>query len=123
MSFIVNLIGFLVIIFIAVWFWFSHKKITRINNSTILIEVKNGVYLPSRIEVSENNEITLEFLRKDASSCSEYVVFEKLDIHAQLPLNKKHKIFLGRLSPGKYAFTCQMQMYRGELIVVKQNPA
>src|SRR3990167_10916613 len=109
MVFFVNLIGFLLIIFIAAWFWFSHKKAAKINSSTIFIEVKNGVYLPSRIEVSSAREITLEFLRKDASGCAEYVVFDTLNIHAQLPLNKKHKIFLGKLLPGKYSFTCQMQ--------------
>lgn len=119
MFFIVNLLAILLILFIAWWFWFSRKKAMRINNAIISIEVKNGVYLPSRIEVSSNQEITLEFLRKDASSCSEYVVFDTLNIHVQLPLNKKHKIVLGKLPPGKYAFTCQMQMYRGELIVVK----
>lgn len=118
MFFILNLAGILLIIFIVWWFWFSHKKAMRINNAIISIEVKNGVYLPSRIEVPSNQEITLEFLRKDASSCSEYIVFDTLNIHVQLPLNKKHKIVLGKLQPGKYAFTCQMQMYRGELIVV-----
>ena len=114
----VNLLGIVLIVFIAFWFWFSHKKATQINSSAISIEVKNGVYHPSRIEVSSDREITLEFLRKDASSCAEYVVFDTLNIHAQLPFNKKHQIFLGKLSPGKYSFTCQMQMYRGELIVV-----
>lgn len=116
----INLVGFLLIAFIVGWFWFSRKKIMRINHSTILIEVKDGVYSPSRIEVPAHREITLEFLRKDPSSCSEYVVFDTLNIHAQLPLNVKHKISLGKLSPGKYAFTCQMQMYRGELIVVEK---
>lgn len=96
MFFIVNLTGILVIIFIVWWFWFSHKKAMRINNKIISIEVKNGVYLPSRIEVPSNREITLEFLRKDASSCSEYVVFDTLNIHVQLPLNKKYERSTGQ---------------------------
>ena len=99
MFIVVNLIGILLIIFIIGWFWFSHQKSVRINNTLISIEVKNGVYSPSRIEMSAHQEIILEFLRKDASSCSEYVVFDTLNIHAQLPLNKKHKIFIGKLSP------------------------
>lgn len=119
MFFIVNLAGILLIIFIVWWFWFSYKKAIQMNNEIISIEVKNGVYSPARIEVPADENITLEFLRKDASSCSEYVVFDTLNIHAQLPLNKKHKIVLGKLQPGKYTFTCQMQMYRGELIVAE----
>lgn len=118
MFFIINLIGIIFITFIIIWFWFSRKKATRINSKIILIEVKNGVYFPARIEVPANQDITLEFLRQDASSCSEYVVFDALNIHAQLPLNQKYQIVLGKLQPGKYSFTCQMQMYRGELIVV-----
>lgn len=116
---IINIIGILFIIFIIAWFWIIKPKIKRAQDSVILIEVKDGIYLPSRIEVPANKDITLAFLRKDASPCTEYVVFEKLNIHAQLPLNKKHEIYLGKLSPGKYIFTCQMRMVRGELIVVE----
>lgn len=118
MLLIVNLVGVILIALIIGWFWFSHPKATRVNHDIILIEVKNGVYSPSRIEVPANQNITLEFLRKDTTSCSEYVIFDTLNIHAQLPLNKKHQIVLGKLPPGHYAFTCQMHMYRGELIVV-----
>lgn len=119
MYFFINFIGILLIIFIVWWFWFSHQKSVRINNAVISIEVKEGVYIPARIEIPAHQNITLEFLRKDASSCAEYVVFDDLNIQAQLPLNKKHAIFLGKLMPGKYAFTCQMKMYRGELVVVE----
>ena len=120
MFFVVNFIGIAFMIFIIGWFWFSHQKSVRINNDVITIEVIDGIYIPARIELSSHQEITLIFLRKDPSPCSEYVVFDTLNISAQLPLNKKHEIFLGKLSPGKYAFTCQMQMYRGELIVVEK---
>lgn len=115
----INFIGILSIVFIIGWFWFSHQKSVRINNSIISIEVKDGVYIPARIEIPAHQDITLEFFRKDASSCAEYVVFDDLNIQAKLPLNAKHAIFLGKLKPGKYAFTCQMKMYQGELVVVE----
>lgn len=118
MYFIINFIGILLIVFIVWWFWFSHQKSVRINQAIISIEVKDGVYIPARIEVPADQEITLAFLRKDPSSCSEYVVFDQLNVSAQLPLNKIHNISLGKLSPGIYPFTCQMHMYRGELVVV-----
>lgn len=121
MFLMMNILGVVLIALIVWWFWMSRTKTIRVKESVILIEVKDGVYSPSRIEVSENQDITLEFLRKDASSCAEYVVFEALNIHAQLPLHQKHKIELGRLAPGKYVFTCQMQMYRGELIVTPES--
>ncbi len=119
MYFFINSIGILLIIFIVWWFWFSHQKSVRINNAVISIEVKDGVYIPARIEIPAHHDMTLEFLRKDTSSCAEYVVFDSLNIQAQLPLNKKYQIYLGKLNPGKYTFTCQMKMYRGELVVVE----
>ncbi len=120
MYLVVNFVGIVFIVFIIWWFWFSHQKSVRINNAVITIEVKDGVYIPARIEVPAHQEITLIFLRKDPSSCSEYVVFDSLNITAQLPLNQKHEMLLGKLSPGKYLFTCQMHMYRGELVVVEK---
>lgn len=121
MYFLINFIGILLIVFIVWWFWFSHQKSVRINKSVITIEVKDGVYIPARIEIPANQNITLEFFRKDPSSCAEYVVFDVLNIQEQLPLNKKHVISLGKLAPGKYSFTCQMKMYQGELVVVEND--
>ncbi len=72
---------------------------------------------PSRIEVTAGQTITLNFLRTDASPCSEYVVFDDLGIHEQLPLNQTHTIKLNNVKTDHYRFTCQMGMYQGELIV------
>ena len=104
------------IILIVLWFWVIKEKSAHANKEEMTIYVKDGAYSPSRIE-TDNSKITLNFIRQDASPCSEYVIFEKLDVHEQLPLNKSFKIHLSNLKPGHYRFTCQMGMYQGELIV------
>jgi plastocyanin domain-containing protein len=118
MTVIVNLVGILLILAVAWWFWFSKAKAENFTNNKIQILVKDGVYSPARIQVTSEQDVTLEFLRKDSSGCSAQLLIESLNIHSELPLNKKQAIHLGKLKPGNYAFTCQMKMYQGSLEVV-----
>jgi len=111
-----NSIAALLIILIVIWFWLIKGKSTQAQTNEITIKVKDGVYSPSRI-TTKQTKLVLNFIREDASPCSEYVLFDQLSIHEQLPLNKLHKIILSNLKPGHYRFTCQMGMYQGELIV------
>jgi plastocyanin domain-containing protein len=57
-------------------------------------------------------------MRRDQSPCSETLLIPELQISDTLPLNKLKTIQLPALAAGEYAFHCQMQMYRG-LIMVK----
>lgn len=111
-----NSIAICLIVFIVAWFWIIKGKSAQMQTDEITIRVKDGVYSPSRIETKLKN-LTLVFIREDASPCSEFILFDALNIHEQLPLNKQHKITLDNLKPGQYRFTCQMGMYQGELIV------
>ena len=114
---IVNLIGLLLIVLIVWWFWIYKPKAVSGGANTMTAIVDNGVYMPSRIQLAVGQSTTLRFLRKDASPCAATVIFADLDISEELPLNKPKDIRLPPLKSGAYAFTCQMQMYRGELIV------
>lgn len=114
---IINLLGLLLIALIVWWFWIYKSKEVTTGDSTVTVIVENGTYQPSRIRLPAGQATTLHFLRKDASPCAERVVFSTLDISEELPLNKLKDIQLPPLNSGDYAFTCQMQMYRGVLIV------
>jgi len=116
--FIFNILAVALILLIIWWFWIAKAKPTQIkeDEKEITVYVKDGVYTPSRIETTQT-ELMINFIRKDASPCSEYVVFGELDVNAQLPLDKSEKVYLKNLSPGNYNFSCQMGMYKGELIV------
>lgn len=118
MLFIVTLIGVLLIAFIVWWFWLSQpRSYTAKIDDVIKIKVKDGVYQPDIIQVPINREITLRFIREDATPCAEMVIFNKLDINRALKLKQKTDIKLTIKEPGEYEFTCQMGMYRGRLIV------
>ncbi len=114
---LVNVLGLLLITLIAWWFWLYKPKAVTVDDDTVKVVVDNGTYEPSRIRLPAGHATTLRFLRKDASPCAGTVVFADFDISEELPLNKTKDIGLPPLASGEYPFTCQMQMYRGELIV------
>ena len=114
---IVNVLGLAAIGLIVWWFWLSKPKAQRALGDTIDIVVDAGVYTPGRIEVVAGRPIRLRFLRKDASPCAEKVLFDDLGIAADLPLGQPVEITVTPKQAGEYAFTCQMQMYRGTLVV------
>jgi plastocyanin domain-containing protein len=114
---IVNIVGMLLIALIVWWFWVYKPKETALGANDLMVIVENGTYQPSRIKLPANEAISLKFLRKDASPCSETLLIPGLEISETLPLNKVKTIQLPPMSPGEYAFHCQMQMYRGQLKV------
>lgn len=116
LTILVNIIGVILIAGIIWWFWISKPRARQITGNTVEIIVDNGVYTPSRIVVKAGQPVILNFIRKDPSPCAEKVVFDSLDIIKDLPLDTMTRI---ELNPdrGEYTFTCQMQMYRGSLVV------
>ena len=114
---IINLLGLLLIALIVWWFWLYKPQAVIADKNTVTVVVDNGTYEPSRIRLLAGQDTTLRFLRKDASPCAATVVFADFDISEELPLNKPKDISLPPLASGEYSFTCQMQMYRGALIV------
>lgn len=114
---IINLVGLVVIGLIVWWFWFYKPIDVSLNNDELVITVESGSYSPARLKLMAHTPSRLSFLRKDASPCAEVVLFPNLDISETLPLNKTNVIELPALEPGEYPFHCQMQMYRGVIIV------
>lgn len=112
-----NGVGLVLIAFIVGWFWLIKPKAVQVQNSVIEILVKDGVYQPARIEVAAGKPVVLRFVRKDPSHCAEKVIFDKLGVSAELPLDRPHEVRLMPEHPGEYEFTCEMRMYRGRLVV------
>ncbi len=117
---LLDLIGFIAIGLIVWWFWlYKPRAMKGAAGQSIDIVVDQGVYTPSRIEVPAGEPVSLRFLRKDPGPCAEKVIFDGLAITQDLELNKKTTVKIPPQRPGEFAFTCQMQMYRGSLIVTK----
>jgi plastocyanin domain-containing protein len=116
---LINLLGISLIFAIMWWFWWYPKARVAAPQNSNTVLVSDGVYSPSVLKVPANKAVSLVFNRKDASPCAEKVVFTSLNKTFELVTNKPTEIDLGKLTPGRYPFSCQMQMYRGELIVEK----
>lgn len=114
---IVNLAGLALIALIVWWFWLYRPPQTALDDAGLLIRVENGIYQPSHIKVPANQPFSLQFLRKDSSPCAEMLLIPDLQLSESLPLNKIKRIDLPALTQGRYLFHCQMQMYRGQLVV------
>ena len=117
-TFIVDIIGIVLIVAIVWWFWLAGlKPATAAGNNTIDILVDGGVYSPAQIRMNAGHTYRLRFLRKDASPCAQIVKFDALNKSAELPVDKPHHIDVQFDEPGRYEFTCQMGMYRGVIVV------
>ncbi len=116
-AWLVNLAGVAVIGLIVWWFGLSRPKaLHAVGTAPLEVLVDNGVYTPASIEVTAGKPVTLRFLRKDPSPCAEKVLFDKLGVSADLPLDKPVTVTVTPVKPGEYEFTCQMRMYRGRLV-------
>lgn len=102
------------------WFLLSKPKsrqaTTRGGIQEVTVTVDGG-YEPSQVIVSAGQRVRLNFYRKDPSSCLEEVRFPDFHIAQELPLNRVTPIEFMPDKPGKYEFTCGMNMFRGAIEV------
>ncbi len=111
----VVVIGFFGIGF-TYWFFLMKKdKVVEAENEIDILV--NGGYSPSTISIKKDHTTTLNFLRKDPSSCLEEVVLPDFKIRKYLPMNKKVKIEINPKKEGTYEIVCGMNMFHGKIIV------
>jgi plastocyanin domain-containing protein len=119
---IIVTVGGLGLIGLELW-WFlaskpkSAKAIAQEGIQEITVTVDGG-YEPSQIVVRAGQKVRLNFDRKDASSCLEEVRFPDFHIAQTLPLNRVTPIEFTPQKPGRYEFTCGMNMFRGAIEVL-----
>lgn len=82
----------------------------------VKILVKGG-YDPDRIVVERGRPVRLAFFRDETSSCSETVVLGDFGISRRLPAHKTTAVEFTPQKSGEFAFTCGMNMMRGQIIV------
>lgn len=119
MDIIINLIGIALFVAVILWFWVMPTRSSSAvvsENEIIDIQVEDGVYKPSSIQVDVGKPITLRFIRKDSSPCASIVIFDGLDLSQELPINQSEDIKLTVSQSGEYKFSCQMGMYQGVLV-------
>jgi len=77
----------------------------------------HGGFAPDRIVAQAGVPLRLQVLRTDRSSCTAQIAFRDLGILRDLPTGRVVTVDLPALRPGNYAFTCGMNMLRGQLQV------
>jgi plastocyanin domain-containing protein len=108
------------------WFLFSKPKSRKATAQGGIQEVTvtvDGGYEPSQIVVQVGQPVRLNFDRKDPSSCLEEVRFPDFRIAQGLPLNQVTPIEFTPDKPGRYEFTCGMNMFRGVVDVQPKRQA
>ncbi|AFZ37687.1 hypothetical protein Sta7437_4213 [Stanieria cyanosphaera PCC 7437] len=103
------------------WFLLSKPKSARATTKGNIQEITvtvDGGYEPSQIVVRLGQKVRLNFDRQDASSCLEEVRFPDFETAQTLPLNQVTSIEFTPQKPGRYEFTCGMNMFRGVVEVL-----
>lgn len=98
------------------WFLFSKSQSQQAKASEGIQEMTitvDGGYEPSRVVVKAGQPVRLNFVRRDPSSCLEKVLFPDFHIAQNLALNNITKVEFTPEKPGKYLFTCGMNMFHG----------
>lgn len=112
------LVGFggIATILLVAWFFFGKKTQEVTVEKQVRITVDGG-YSPNSIRVKRGQPTTLQFLRRDSSSCLEEVVLPDFGVRQSLPLNQETAITITPKQAGKFEFACGMNMYRGKILV------
>ncbi|MBI5106329.1 MAG: cupredoxin domain-containing protein [Solirubrobacterales bacterium] len=118
---VVTLVGITLMAGVAWFFWGSRRagvraSVTSAGVQELLVLVKGG-YNPSVIEVQAGTPVRLTFQREESAACTEVVVFPDFDRSARLPEGERIPVDFVPEVPGSYAFSCEMGMVRGMLLV------
>ena len=80
----------------------------------------HGGYVPAEVHVPAGEPTRLVFRREDMTPCSERVVFPDYGLSFALPAFEDVEVELPAAEPGVRAFTCEMEMLRGRLVIDEQ---
>ncbi|MGF2384600.1 cupredoxin domain-containing protein [Lentilactobacillus otakiensis] len=121
MKIVVLVIGLSIIGFIGWWFFGKHEvaaenaEVTD-DRQVVDVEVKGG-YSPEVIILKKGVPATLNFTRKDSSSCLDRVVFSDFGINQALPQDEKQSVEIDTDKPGEFQWACGMDMFHGKLVI------
>jgi plastocyanin domain-containing protein len=85
-----------------------------VQRATIVID---GQYRPASVTVKAGRPVQLTFVRKEDAGCGDVLQIPSLGLKRILKPGQKTIITFTPKKAGTIAFTCRMNMYRGQVIV------
>jgi YHS domain-containing protein len=85
-----------------------------VQRATIVID---GEYRPGQVRVRTGQPVELTFVLKEQAGCGEVLQFPSLKIKRTLRPGEKTRVSFTPQKSGTIAFTCGMNMYRGQVLV------
>ncbi len=116
------LLGGLALVIGIAWFFWGPRRgghrapLTSSGYQEAMVLVKGG-YTPDLIVVQRGKPVRLSFRREESAPCSEMVVFGDFGKSMRLPEGQVVHVEFVPERQGEFAFTCQMGMLRGTLVV------
>ena len=93
------------------------EVVTAPADGRVPVRVDGEGYHPATIRARAGQAITLVFTRTTDETCGQQLVFPTQNIRRDLPLNQAVEVPVTVPATGSLAFTCGMNMYRGQLAV------
>lgn len=85
-------------------------------DTDLYVRVHDG-YHPAVLYALADRPLRIHFLREETAACSEQVVFPTFGKNVMLPTGTPVVVELPPADPGRYEFTCAMNMLHGTLVV------
>lgn len=83
---------------------------------TVKVSVTEEGFEPSRIEATKGEMLTLVVTRQTDDTCAKEIVFNRGEIHRDLPLHQPVTVQFVPAAAGEYRFSCAMGMYGGIIV-------
>jgi plastocyanin domain-containing protein len=87
------------------------------NGQPIEMSVTSDGFVPSLVLVRAGQPVKLVVTRKVEKTCATEIVIEDFGINKSLPLNVPVEVSFTPTKPGKFRYSCAMNMIAGELVV------
>lgn len=79
--------------------------------------IVDGGYQPNIVNLKAGQLAQLKFTRVNEKGCLDTVQSNDLAFSAKLPVNEEVTIAIAPQETGTYAFSCDMNMFKGKVVV------
>ena len=112
-------------VLVVAWWAFAFRRGATDDHAAVRAQRRirvHGGYEPAEVHVPAGAPARLLFFREETAPCSERVVFPDFGLSVGLPPFREIAVDVPAMEPGVHAFTCEMEMLHGRLVVDAPKP-